>query len=655
MNYKPFSLEGLIYTPLSKTGKLLDNLSPITSWPSFNGAGGLVEPSHQHQEQQQLGVSGFMASEYDDQVALDLDIIYTAECPSSVLDTTTAAASFSTFENIRANSFAEFDSSNIHHTHILNHNYISSISTDIQETADFLGPLGTSDVPNKSSNDTKHSDDNDMSLLTTTYFTKSAALNLNSLTPFSTHPHLAVSRSSSITSAVSYIDPAVLTQNNINNNCNNNSNNNCVNSVNGGSGSALSTPPTRRHSTLSSGSFESEDENYMTLHTMFENNLRMSSPAFGSYSTERFESTPSLSTFTTTTAAPETTLAPEFAFLTPSVPTQDIHLTDGSVLRFDGASFRPVPTATTSATMTVMNSAQISMGMTTMPMYRPSVMSDPTLSLPSWVLTDSHQQLSNFDSSANNTTASFYNSMSLTAPLARYQKCPSINGSFKTYDKSPYHRHLSNKSAATTTDSTSFASALLAPYSTARRGSTDSSYSTATSSSSRSRLVMGSHSRHSSTASFRDFNEGNVKKENSSLSLSLLSSSLPSASSSSAVSSSTTTTKYRKDKNGQFQCPFAGCDYRYNLKREFSRHRNVHVFAGKDKYRCMHCGSGLCRLDSVKRHMEAKGKADCLKKGLYEEFHESGQCSLIRKCKESWYEAAAAARAAAASAAVKKK
>ncbi|KAF9923728.1 hypothetical protein FBU30_006209 [Linnemannia zychae] len=118
---------------------------------------------------------------------------------------------------------------------------------------------------------------------------------------------------------------------------------------------------------------------------------------------------------------------------------------------------------------------------------------------------------------------------------------------------------------------------------------------------------------------------------------------------SSSSSSSLSFTKYRKDKGGEFQCPFAGCDYRYNLKREFNRHRNVHVFAGKDKYRCVNCGSGLCRLDSVKRHMEAKGKADCLKKGLYEEFHESGQFSLIRKCKPGWYEAAAVARSATSS------
>ncbi|KAK3813172.1 MAG: hypothetical protein J3Q66DRAFT_390078 [Benniella sp.] len=110
----------------------------------------------------------------------------------------------------------------------------------------------------------------------------------------------------------------------------------------------------------------------------------------------------------------------------------------------------------------------------------------------------------------------------------------------------------------------------------------------------------------------------------------------------SVLKSNSSVNKYRKDGQGQFQCPFDGCTYRYNLRRELNRHRNVHVFAGKDKYRCMNCNSGLCRLDSVKRHMEAKGKAECLKKGLYQEFRENGDLVRIRKCKPSWYEAAAA-------------
>ncbi|KAF9112244.1 hypothetical protein BGX27_003753 [Mortierella sp. AM989] len=105
--------------------------------------------------------------------------------------------------------------------------------------------------------------------------------------------------------------------------------------------------------------------------------------------------------------------------------------------------------------------------------------------------------------------------------------------------------------------------------------------------------------------------------------------------------------KYRKEGTGEFQCPFDNCTYRYNLRRELNRHRNVHLYAGKDKYRCMNCNSGLCRLDSVKRHMEAKGKAECLKKGLYQEFKENGELVRVRKCKPSWYEAAAANAAAA--------
>ncbi|KAG0046051.1 hypothetical protein BGZ83_008751 [Gryganskiella cystojenkinii] len=106
--------------------------------------------------------------------------------------------------------------------------------------------------------------------------------------------------------------------------------------------------------------------------------------------------------------------------------------------------------------------------------------------------------------------------------------------------------------------------------------------------------------------------------------------------------------RYRKDGVGEFKCPFDGCDYHYNLRRELNRHRNVHVFAGRDKYRCMNCNSGLCRLDSVKRHMEAKGKSECLKRGLYQEFREDGELVRIRQCKPNWYEGAAAVAAAAA-------
>ncbi|KAG0378448.1 hypothetical protein BGX24_003806 [Mortierella sp. AD032] len=531
MNCKPFALEGYIYTPLSNTGEVLDNLSPITAWPSYNGTGGFLAPSHQQREQEQHldAYSGFTAVHFNDQVAPAFDTIYTSQSPSPVPDTTLSAATatFSNFDNISTDSFHDFDSFNINDI-----NYHSQI--------DF-----------------------------------------NSL-------------------------------------------------------------------------FESENESYATMHNMFESNLRMSSPAFGSYSSERFESQSPLSTFTSVTAAtsPETTPAPEFTFLAPPTVSQDIQLTDGSVLRFDGSSFRPTSTTSATTTTTMMNNAHLASGMIAMPVYRPSAMIDPTLTSPPIMMVDTHLQMATVASCAN--TSAYYNSMNLEAPLPRHQMSYSTNDSFKTYNKSPYHKYIPLKSVDTTTDSISFASALISPYSAARRGSADSTFSTATSSSNLSRLVIGSHSRHSSTASFKDFDDRSIKRVSSSSSL--LSSSSLSVTSSSAFSPgspesrpcSSTSTKYRKDKNGEFQCPYAGCDYRYNLKREFNRHRNVHVFAGKDKYRCMNCSSGLCRLDSVKRHMEAKGKADCLKKGLYEEFHESGQYSLIRKCKQSWYEAAAAARAFAA-------
>ncbi|KAG0031645.1 hypothetical protein BGZ81_000850 [Podila clonocystis] len=91
-------------------------------------------------------------------------------------------------------------------------------------------------------------------------------------------------------------------------------------------------------------------------------------------------------------------------------------------------------------------------------------------------------------------------------------------------------------------------------------------------------------------------------------------------------------------------CPFAGCDYRYNLKRELNRHKNIHLFEDKDKYQCLHCNAGLCRLDSVKRHMEAKGKSACLDYGLYREFKPNGEVKRVRKCKDNWYAAAVAAR-----------
>ncbi|KAG0231941.1 hypothetical protein BGW42_008541 [Actinomortierella wolfii] len=96
---------------------------------------------------------------------------------------------------------------------------------------------------------------------------------------------------------------------------------------------------------------------------------------------------------------------------------------------------------------------------------------------------------------------------------------------------------------------------------------------------------------------------------------------------------------------GQLVCPKPGCGYRYNLRRELNRHMHTHAFATIDRYQCMTCRAGLCRLDSVKRHMEAKGKQACLAKGTYGEFNDRGELIRIRECKPSWYTSAAALRA----------
>ncbi|KFH73281.1 hypothetical protein MVEG_00499 [Podila verticillata NRRL 6337] len=125
----------------------------------------------------------------------------------------------------------------------------------------------------------------------------------------------------------------------------------------------------------------------------------------------------------------------------------------------------------------------------------------------------------------------------------------------------------------------------------------------------------------------------------------LCSSSSPSSTSSSSTPTTPTSTKPLGARlPAKFSCPFAACDYRYNLKRELNRHKNTHLFEDKDKYQCLHCNAGLCRLDSVKRHMEAKGKSACLEYGLYQEFKPTGEVFRVKKCKDNWYAAAAAAR-----------
>lgn len=656
MNIKPLSLEGYLYTPLSNAGEILDNLSSISSWPSSDGTGGFDAPSlpeKQEQQKQQHGAFKLMSMNKHGHQAHPFDTIYTVDSSTSPFDPTASSANSSAnFFPHRSDypsgtdSFAEFDS--CYDSDIYDPN-----DKDIQRSIDIndllLNHSATSNKNNSSSN-IESTKKNDMEFLTTTYITKSAAaLNVSNISPLSIHPCLTMSRSSSFTSAVSYIDPSLLIQKN------NNNNNDAIS----GSPTELtfSTSQARRFSKFSNGGLESEDNSYATMRAMFEESLRMGSPAFGSYSSEQFESLPSpfVTPFSVTTAVTTPTTAP--------LTSQDIYMADGSVIRFDGTSFRPVPTTTTTATM--MNNGHTLSGLIGT--------DDSTVSSPPSMMISPYQQTTTAGST--DATPVYYDTMNWDSfSHAHHHRVPVLNDSFKTYNKSPYHKHLPHKSAATTTDSATFAAALLTPQSSGRRGSADSAFSAASGCSSRrsNRLVMGNHSRYGSATSFRDFDKRNHYNKRCSaaslsssfslpspLTTSLLSTftsesaslgspSMSPPSSSSTTASTTSPTKYRKDKNGDFQCPYAGCNYRYNLKREFNRHRNVHVFAGKDKYRCMNCRSGLCRLDSVKRHMEAKGKAECLRKGFYEEFHESGQYSLIRKCKPTWYEAAAAARAASA-------
>ena len=648
MAIKPLPLEGYIYTLPSNTGEILDNLSSCSAWPSYDGTNGLIAPSLFEKQQQQHDAFGLTTNIKQEHQVHPFDAIYSADSPSPFNSTVTPTDSSANSSPPQADYpsndiFANFDSCYLSDVNDPNDN------KNIQRSFDFNNLFGHPDTLYKHESNIESAQNNDMELFTTTYTTKdTAALNVNKPSPFSIHlPYLTMSRSSSFTSAVSYIDPALLTTNN-----NNDSDN--KDAFSGYAvGSNFSSPQARCLSTFSDGGLKTEDDSYATMRTMFENSLRMGSPEFISYS-DQFEPQSPLPSFSVAAAAPPTVPALGNSLRANPLTSQDIYMADGSIIRFDGASFRPVPSITTTTTSTMMNSPYISSGLTTM--------SDPTLSLsPSMMMTGSHKCM--VAAASTGVTSAYYGNTSLDPFPYHHQRVPSINDSFKTYNKSPYHRHLPQKSAAATTDSIAFAAALLTPQ-PARCGSNDFPYSTGSIACRRSRRLMGNHSRHGSATSFKDFDEHNHKRSSVSP-LSTSSSSSPLTSSLSTFTSKSSTSadslpktppssstasklsvKYRKDKSGQFQCPYAGCDYRYNLKREFNRHRNVHVFAGKDKYRCMNCNSGLCRLDSVKRHMEAKGKAECLRKGFYEEFHESGQYSLIRKCKPTWYEAAAAARAA---------
>lgn len=654
MNTKPLPLEGYIYTPLSNTGEILDSLSSISAWPSYDGTNGFIAPSlSEKQQQQQNDAFGLITNIKQEYQVHPFDAIYTADSLSPFNSTATPTDSSTNSSPLHADyssndTFADVDSCYLNDVNNPNNN------EDIQGSANFNNLFDYPDTSYKYNINIESAQNNDMELFTTTYTTKStAALNANKPSPFSIHrPYLAMSRSSSFTSAVSYIDPALLTKNNNNNNNNNSDNNDASSGY--AVESSSSSPQTRCISTFADGGLKTEDYSYATMRTMFESSLRMRSPELTSYSFDQFEPQSPLSSFSVAAAASPTVTAQESSLCVNPLTSQDIYMADGSIIRFDGASFRPVPSTTTTTTSAMMNNPYISSGLMTM--------SNPTLSpSPSMMMMGSHQYMA--AAASTDVIPTYYNTTTLDPLPYHHHRVPSINDSFKTYNKSPYHRHLPQKPAATTTDSAAFAAALLTPQ-PARCGSNDFPYSTGSIACRRSRRLMDNYSRHRSATSSEDCDEHNHKRSSASLSpsysspsplASSLSTFTPVSSTSldtlpktppSSSSASKSSAKYRKDKHGQFQCPYAGCDYRYNLKREFNRHRNVHVFAGKDKYRCMNCNSGLCRLDSVKRHMEAKGKAECLRRGLYEEFHESGQYSLIRKCKPTWYEAAAAARAA---------
>ncbi|KAG9070534.1 hypothetical protein KI688_008072 [Linnemannia hyalina] len=647
MDIKPLPLEGYIYTPLSNTGEILDNLSSISAWPSYDGTNGFIAPSlPERQQQQQHDTFESITSIKQEHQVHPFNAIYSADSLSPFNSTAPPTDSSTNSSLSHANypsndTFADFNSRHLNDANDPNDN------KDIQRSFDFNSLFERPDTSYKHDSNIESAQKNkDMELFSTTYTTKStAALNVNKPSPFSIYlPYLTMSRSSSFTSAVSYIDPALLTKNN--NYDNNDASSRCAVESN------FSSPQARHLLTFSDGGLKTGDDSYTTM--QIEDSLQMGSPEFISYSSDQFEPQSPLSSLSVAAAASPTVPAQGSSLRANPLTFQDIHMADGSIIRFDGASFRPVPSTTTATISTMMNNPYISSSLMTV--------FDPTLSpSSSMMMTSPHQCMA--AAASTDVASSYYSTTSLDPFSYHHHKFPSINDSFKTYNKSPYHRHLPQKSAATTTDSAAFAAALLTPQ-PARCGSNNFPYSTGSIACRRSRRLMGNHSRHSSATSFKNFDEHNHKRSSASPS-SFSSSSSPLASSLSTFTSEASTSsdsssetppspsspskssaKYRKDKNGQFQCPYAGCDYRYNLKREFNRHRNVHVFAGKDKYRCMNCNSGLCRLDSVKRHMEAKGKAECLRKGFYEEFHECGQYSLIRKCKPTWYEAAAAARAA---------
>ncbi|KAF9186669.1 hypothetical protein BGZ50_002381 [Haplosporangium sp. Z 11] len=268
--------------------------------------------------------------------------------------------------------------------------------------------------------------------------------------------------------------------------------------------------------------------------------------------------------------------------IAPPVYSQDFLMPDGSMCRFDGTSLVPAPTAHyPNSLKDVFDRSPM---LSAMP-YSGVSFSDPTL-----LMIPPHVSLTDYSDLTHDSSASAFAFMT-----AATQSTGSTTTTTATTTRLPVKKSHSRKCTL--------------KVASLRHNSADSAYSSSSGSGIKASRFNGSNSS----------SDNNSNSNNSNY------------------------PKYRKEGAGEFKCPFEGCNYHYNLKRELNRHRNVHVFAGKDKYRCMNCNSGLCRLDSVKRHMEAKGKAECLKKGLYQEFRENGELVRIRKCKPSWYEAAAAA------------
>ncbi|KAF9339154.1 hypothetical protein BGZ91_006869, partial [Linnemannia elongata] len=116
MNIKPLPLEGYIYTPLSNTGEILDNLSTISAWPSYDGTNGFIVPSlSEKQQQQQLDAFGLIADIKQEHQVHPFDAIYTAVSPSPFNSTATPIDSSTNSSPPHADypsndTFTDFDS-----------------------------------------------------------------------------------------------------------------------------------------------------------------------------------------------------------------------------------------------------------------------------------------------------------------------------------------------------------------------------------------------------------------------------------------------------------------------------------------------------------------------------------------------------------------